>query len=384
MKKFVIIFTVLFLLVSCVAKENTSRHADIKLIRRGGFSTKAGYYYLDNKGFMRYLDYGKGEVFYACSRKNCKHQVPDRNTPIEERCPAYIGSEFIGSYYGDKIYLFLPVMEEKSKLVLISSNPDLSDKKEILKFDGDHIRDLLVKDKTAYFFTSKAIYEKDELDNEVPSGRFENYFCKFNFENEKLEVEKLDIGGYSQSVSVLGHHKDGFYLAYTWLDEKLDISELETMRDNKKYFSYDFLSGEMEDFKEAEGKDILLVYSKEDKLTMLEKAENNSYGLSSIEDGETLDKKLMEISKDAYGSANFNMDLNGYLFYQDLAGKSHKINLANLEETDFPQKIDKNYFYYVGGGYYYLVMEEGNLWSCNFIKADDFNRGNLEGLIKAN
>ena len=209
-------------------------------------NTQKGFYYPDQEGFMYFFDYDAEKDTIVCNKPNCKHQQWDENTPLEERCNAYVGLHSTGFISRDKLYIMENTYGNKGnhQIRIVESDLDRMNQREVTVFDSDSVFSFAVKENMLYAIVDQ-IEQIDHKDGTITSGsRKKAQLCSIDLSDGAIRVlmEKED---FSAVVTIMAVEDDRLYLDYSYFKKPFDGTNYKEASQVVEYYEYSTKTGEL-------------------------------------------------------------------------------------------------------------------------------------------
>lgn len=346
--------------------------------------TPDGFYYTDQECFMHFFDYTARKETIVCSKPNCKHGQWNENTPLEERCGAYVGGFSTGFVSGGKLYIMENVYEENGmrQIRIVESDLDRTNQREVTSFGSDSVYSFAVKGRMLYAVVDQ-MEQIDHKDGTVTGGsRKKAQLCSIDLTDGTMRMlmEKED---YSAVVTIMAAKDDLLYLDYSYFKKPFDGTNYKEAEQQVEYYAYSTKTG-----KESR----ILTGLKDDQILKASFADGYLYAKTapldrSMNEGENTDCGLVKIDL-----ATEEVRQIARMTEQGMVFKNYAIYQKNGEQGGFVYDFWKNkeiaapdmnlsrfYPYCAAGEYVYGNLEDAKTREANvgFFRLSDLMEGDV-------
>ena len=209
-----------------------------------GYAVDDGYYYLE-QGFVKFFDYQSKTTVKVCNKPNCIHSEWSEETPLEERCNAYLDRPMFVSFFahGQHLYFFISGISQKT--VLYQSDLQRGDTKELLTLDAEFVGDIYLKGNSAFFSTNVSQMDKDESGMPVQTGISTSRMHALNLETMTIRDLIPPQYNYSGQMSLYGISGDRIVYNYLFFVDRFYGDNFDGAMPHNDLFSYDLNTGEI-------------------------------------------------------------------------------------------------------------------------------------------
>lgn len=343
-----------------------------------------GFYYTDSHGFLYYFDYQSEKNSIVCNKSNCKHEDWSEDTPVEERCLAYVGGMSTGFVSGKKLYImekgFGDGRTSFGRIRIVESDLDRTNQREVQTMDCDSIYSYAVRDGILYASVDRNLIRKqDDGSAEVSEMRICS-LCSIDLSDGTVET-LIEKENNNSVIRIMGAEEDSLYLNYCYFENPFDGTNFQEAKQHNEYYQYSVETGSLQEIlKDMQESQILTASLVNGKLFACT-APNNL----TMTEGETIVYELKRISPDTGEEAvlarttdNIRLFRSCAIYKKDGEKGGFVYDFRQDREMPAPKmKLDDFSTYAMAGDYFYGVLydEQTQEYPSCFILLDDLMEG---------
>ncbi len=212
---------------------------------------ETGFYHTSSNGFLYFFDYESKEDMIVCNQPNCRHEEWYEDTPVEERCSAYIGGMTNGFVIGEKLYLLERHGTEPEQMRIVESDLDRTNQREVGVLDCYSIYSYAAKDGILYAVMSQPEKVEQEDGSVMSGSRTKSVLTGVRLSDGEMEL-LLETEQIGDEIQILGGEGSKLYLEHSYFEKPYDGTNFEDANLHTEYYECDLDTGTIKEILKGE------------------------------------------------------------------------------------------------------------------------------------